>query len=64
MPKHRFLKNWTIRQDDIWAMGEYLVDDIECDLFALAPEHEQKKILIQVKKALRKYQRIGPARAF
>ena len=19
-PKHRFLKNWTIRQDDIWAM--------------------------------------------
>ncbi len=63
-PKHRFLKNWTIRQDDIWAMGEYLVGDIEYDLFTLAPDHEQKKILTQVKKALRRYQRIGPAHAY
>ncbi len=49
-PKHRFLKNWTIRQDNIWAMGECLVDNIEYDLFTLAPEHEQKKILTQVKR--------------
>jgi hypothetical protein len=53
-PKHRFVKNWTIRQGDIWAMGDTFLDDVEWDLDNLAPEGEQKKILTKVKQALRR----------
>jgi anion-transporting ArsA/GET3 family ATPase len=55
-PKHRFVKNWTIRQSDIWAMGDTFLDDVEWDLDMLAPESEQKKILAKVKQILRRAQ--------
>ncbi len=57
MPKHRFVKNWTIRQDDIWAMSDTFLEDVEWDLNNLAPEGEQKKILAKVKQILRRAQR-------
>jgi|GEM_PF-2305844 hypothetical protein len=53
-PKHRFVKNWTIRQGDIWAMGDTFLDDVEWDLDYLAPKGEQKKILAKVKQTLRR----------
>ena len=56
-PKHKFVKNWTIRQSDIWAMGDTFLDDVEWDLDNLAQENEQKKILAKVKKVLRRAQR-------
>jgi hypothetical protein len=53
-PKQRFLKQWTIRKDDIWAMSDMFLDDVEFDLDYLAPVNEQKKILGVVKKILRR----------
>ena len=55
-PKHRFVKSWTIRQGDIWAMGDAFLDDVEWDLDYLAPKSEQKKILAKVRKILRRIQ--------
>ncbi len=56
-PKHKFVKQWTIRKDDIWAMKDTFLDDVEWDLDNLAPKGEQKKILAKVKEALRRAQR-------
>jgi hypothetical protein len=56
-PKHKFVKNWTIRQGDIWGMGDIFLDDVEYDLDILAPESEQKTILAKVKQVLRRAQR-------
>jgi hypothetical protein len=50
------VKNWTIRQSDIWAMGDTFLDDVEWDLDMLAPESGQKKILAKVKQILRRAQ--------
>jgi len=56
-PRHKFVKNWSIRQGDIWAMGDTFLGDVEWDLDMLAPESEQKKILAKVKQILRRAQK-------
>jgi hypothetical protein len=57
-PKHRFLKNWTIRQGDLtWDKDDFL-DDVERDLeYSGLPSSKQKNALSAVKKALRKQKR-------
>jgi hypothetical protein len=56
-PKHRFLKGWTIRQGDIkfWGKDNFL-DDVERDLeYSELARGDQKKALVAVRKALRRY---------
>ena len=36
-PKQRFLKQWTIRQGDIWSMKDTFLDDVKFDLDYFAP---------------------------
>jgi hypothetical protein len=54
--KHRFLKNWTIRQGCLaWDKDDFL-DDVEYDLDYIGlPSSKQKKALSAVKKALCRY---------
>jgi hypothetical protein len=55
-PKHRFLKNWTIRQSDLkfWGKGSFL-GDVERDLeYSDMSRGDQKKALSAVKKALQR----------
>jgi len=42
-PKHKFMKNWSIRQGDIWAMGDTFLDDVVCDLDNLARRANRKR---------------------
>ena len=60
-PKHRFIRQWTIRQVDLklWGKDSFL-DDVERDIeyFDLS-KSEQKKALSAVKKALRRYRKGG-----
>ena len=56
-PKHKFVKSWTIRQGDIWGIGDAFLDDVEWELDNLAPKSEQKKILAKVKQVLRRAQK-------
>ncbi len=53
-PKHRFLKNWTIRQGDlVWERDDFL-SDVELDLeYSGLTRSAQKKALSAVKKAMR-----------
>jgi hypothetical protein len=58
-PKHRFLKNWTIRQGDLklWGKDSFL-DHVERDLKYLdLPKGDQRKALSAVKKSLQRNKR-------
>lgn len=52
-PKHKFIKGWTIKKSDIWAMGDIFVDDIEFDLdLAGMSRSEIRKIIASIRKKL------------
>lgn len=55
-PKHRFLKSWTVRRNDLRLFGKgSFLDDVERDLeYSDLPKGDQKKALSAVKKALRR----------
>jgi hypothetical protein len=60
-PKHRFIRQWTIRQVDLklWGKDSFL-DDVERDLeYTDLPKSEQQKALSAVKKALCRYRKGG-----
>jgi hypothetical protein len=53
-PKHRFIKQWTVRKGDLrlWGKQSFL-DNVELDLEYLdLPKGEQKKALAAVRKAV------------
>jgi hypothetical protein len=54
-PKHRFIKGWTIKKSDIWAMEDIFLDDIEFDLdLSGVNRKEIKKIISSIRKRLKK----------
>ena len=57
-PKHRFLKSWTIRQEDLdWDKDDFL-EDVEYDLeYSGLSSSECKKALSAVRKAAGRHQR-------
>ncbi len=60
-PKHRFIRQWTVRQHDLklWGKDSFL-RDVERDLeYSDLPKGEQKKALSAVRKALRQYRKGG-----
>lgn len=54
-PRHRFIKGWTIKQSDIWCMGDIFLDDVKYDLdLAGFSCKEIKKIVASIRKKLKK----------
>jgi hypothetical protein len=47
------VKSWTIRQGDIWGVGDTFLDDVAWDVDNPVPKGEQIKILAKVKQVLR-----------
>ena len=63
-PRQRFLKQWTIRKDDIWAMGDMLLEDVEFDLDNLAPGKERKYQSASFKKCMGRLHYVVRTRSF